>query len=61
MFNCSEGWEKLGLYEYYKVKNAAKKQREDEIKSGIKERTRSPSPLIIEKPKPKKVNRRCYK
>lgn len=59
--NFSEGWEKLGLYEYYKVKNAAKKQKEEEIKNGLREKSRSPSPIILPKPVPKKVNKRCYR
>ncbi|XP_065359706.1 calcium homeostasis endoplasmic reticulum protein [Calliphora vicina] len=57
----NEGWEKLGLYEYYKVKNAARKQKEEEIKDGVRERSRSPSPIIMAKPVPKKVNKRCYR
>jgi len=58
---CSEGWEKLGLYEYYKVKNAARKQKEEEIKDGIREKSRSPSPIVLEKPLPKKSNKRVYR
>lgn len=57
----SEGWEKLGLYEYYKVKNAARKQKEEDIRNGIREKSRSPSPIVREKPKPKKINKRCYR
>lgn len=56
---CSEGWEKLGLYEYYKVKNAARKQKEEEIKNGTRIKSRSPSPIVLEKPK--KINKRCYR
>lgn len=57
----TEGWEKLGLYEYYKVKNAARKQKEEEIKDGIREKSRSPSPIVLEKPLPKKSNKRVYR
>ncbi|KAH8380124.1 hypothetical protein KR009_009098, partial [Drosophila setifemur] len=57
----NEGWEKLGLYEYYKVKNAARKQKEEEINNGTREKSRSPSPIVLEKPKPKKANKRCYR
>lgn len=57
----SEGWEKLALYEYYKVKNAAKKIKEDEIQQGIRERSRSPSPIVIEVAKPKRIKKRCYR
>lgn len=45
VFNFSEGWEKLGLYEYYKAKNAARKQKEEEIANGRRERSRSPTPI----------------
>lgn len=41
----SEGWEKLGLYEYYKAKNQAKKQKEDDIANGLREKSKSPSPI----------------
>ncbi|XP_061389593.1 calcium homeostasis endoplasmic reticulum protein [Musca vetustissima] len=57
----NEGWEKLGLYEYYKVKNAARKQKEEDIRNGVREKSRSPSPIVLEKPKPKKTNKRCYR
>ncbi|XP_017059048.1 calcium homeostasis endoplasmic reticulum protein isoform X2 [Drosophila ficusphila] len=57
----NEGWEKLGLYEYYKVKNAARKQKEEEIKDGVREKSRSPSPIVLEKPLPKKSNKRVYR
>ncbi|XP_053684254.1 calcium homeostasis endoplasmic reticulum protein [Sabethes cyaneus] len=40
-----EGWEKLALYEYFKVKNASRKQKEEEIESGLREKSRSPSPI----------------
>lgn len=42
---CSEGWEKLGLYEYYKAKNAARKMKEEAIAQGFREKSRSPSPI----------------
>uniref|UniRef100_A0A8D8RCX3 Calcium homeostasis endoplasmic reticulum protein n=1 Tax=Cacopsylla melanoneura TaxID=428564 RepID=A0A8D8RCX3_9HEMI len=47
----SEGWEKLGLYEYYRAKSCAKRQKEEEIESGRRERTPPPSPVIREKTK----------
>lgn len=56
-----EGWEKLGLYEYYKVKNAAKKIKEEEIEQGIRDKSRSPSPIILEPVKLKRVNKRRYR
>jgi len=56
-----EGWEKLGLYEYYKVKNAAKKQKEEEIQKGTREKSRSPTPVILEAPKQKRNNKRRYR
>jgi len=43
----SDGWEKLGLYEYYKAKHSAKKQKEDDIADNIRERSKSPSPIIL--------------
>ncbi|XP_021925651.1 calcium homeostasis endoplasmic reticulum protein isoform X2 [Zootermopsis nevadensis] len=42
----SEGWEKLGLYEYYRAKNAARKKKVDDILEGVRERSKSPSPVI---------------
>ncbi|XP_046423952.1 calcium homeostasis endoplasmic reticulum protein [Neodiprion virginianus] len=42
----SDGWEKLGLYEYYKAKNAARKRKEEDILSGLRQRSRSPSPIL---------------
>lgn len=42
----SDGWEKLGLYEYYRAKNNAKKRKEDDIAAGIREKSRSPSPIL---------------
>ncbi|KAI5711825.1 hypothetical protein M8J75_003386 [Diaphorina citri] len=47
----SEGWEKLGLYEYYRAKTCARRQKEEEIESGRRERTPPPSPVIREKTK----------
>jgi hypothetical protein len=41
----SEGWEKLGLYEYYKAKNAARKNKEEAIAHGRREKSRSPTPI----------------
>lgn len=41
----TEGWEKLGLYEYFKCKNSAKKNKEEKILRGVRERSKSPSPI----------------
>ncbi|XP_068630512.1 calcium homeostasis endoplasmic reticulum protein isoform X2 [Battus philenor] len=41
----NEGWEKLGLYEYYKAKNAARKRKEEDIAFGRREQSKSPSPI----------------
>ncbi|XP_013136213.1 PREDICTED: calcium homeostasis endoplasmic reticulum protein isoform X2 [Papilio polytes] len=41
----NEGWEKLGLYEYYKAKNAARKRKEEDIAQGRRQRSKSPSPI----------------
>ncbi|KAK9878642.1 hypothetical protein WA026_023092 [Henosepilachna vigintioctopunctata] len=53
----SEGWEKLGLYEYYKAKNNAKKDKEDQIANGMRLKSRSPSPVdipVVKEPSPPK-------
>ncbi|XP_066597695.1 calcium homeostasis endoplasmic reticulum protein isoform X2 [Prorops nasuta] len=42
----SDGWEKLGLYEYYKAKNAARKRKEEDIISGVRPKSKSPSPIL---------------
>lgn len=49
-FFFSEGWEQLGLYDYYKEKSQSVKRKETEINDGVRERSRSPSPVIIEPP-----------
>ncbi|CAG9763907.1 unnamed protein product [Ceutorhynchus assimilis] len=47
----SEGWEKLGLYEYYKAKNHARKEKEEAIRAGLREKSRSPSPIVLKQEK----------
>lgn len=42
----SDGWEKLGLYEYYKAKNSARKRKEEDIAAGIRQKSKSPSPIL---------------
>ncbi|XP_034935735.1 calcium homeostasis endoplasmic reticulum protein isoform X2 [Chelonus insularis] len=42
----SDGWEKLGLYEYYKAKNAARKRKEEDIQAGLRPKSRSPTPIL---------------
>ncbi|XP_047368884.1 calcium homeostasis endoplasmic reticulum protein isoform X1 [Vespa velutina] len=42
----SDGWEKLGLYEYYKAKNSARKRKEEDIVAGIRQKSKSPSPIL---------------
>ena len=59
----SEGWEKLGLYEYYRAKNQARKRKEEDIIQGLREKSRSPSPIYRppsreKSPTPKKRYRR---
>ncbi|XP_017771820.1 PREDICTED: calcium homeostasis endoplasmic reticulum protein isoform X2 [Nicrophorus vespilloides] len=56
----SEGWEKLGLYEYYKAKNLAKKEKDEQIDGGLREPSRSPSPVIIVQEKSPSPPRRRY-
>lgn len=46
----SEGWEQLGLYDYYKEKSQSVKRKEMEITEGMREQSRSPSPVLIEPP-----------
>lgn len=41
----TDGWEKLGLYEYFKIKNSMRKQKEEAIARGDRERSKSPSPI----------------
>ncbi|XP_050669104.1 calcium homeostasis endoplasmic reticulum protein isoform X2 [Leptidea sinapis] len=41
----NEGWEKLGLYEYYKAKNAARKNKDEAITQGRRQKSKSPSPI----------------
>ena len=57
-----EGWEKLGLYEYFKIKNSARKQKEEGLSKGDRERSKSPSPIPESFIKlPKKQKRREYR
>ncbi|XP_059487556.1 calcium homeostasis endoplasmic reticulum protein isoform X2 [Neocloeon triangulifer] len=56
----SEGWEKLGLYEYYRAKLTAQRAKEDEISMGVREMSRSPSPIIRERSKSRSPPRRRY-
>lgn len=58
----AEGWEKLGLYEYFKVKNSVRKQKEEEIAKGGRDKSNSPSPIpdSLTKP-PKKLKKRMYR
>lgn len=57
----SDGWERLALYEYYKVKNSAKKVKEEEIQQGIREKSRSLSPIAIELAKNPISKKRRYR
>ncbi|XP_055619034.1 calcium homeostasis endoplasmic reticulum protein [Toxorhynchites rutilus septentrionalis] len=57
-----EGWEKLALYEYFKVKNASRKQKEEEIEKGVRDRSQSPDPVEQELLKiTKKTKKRVYR
>lgn len=51
----------MALYEYYKIKNGAKRIKEEEMQQGLRERSRSPSPIIIEVAKPKRIKKRSYR
>lgn len=59
----TEGWEKLGLYEYFKVKNAVRKQKEEAIARGEREKTKSSSPIpeAITKSSKKQKRQRIYR
>lgn len=57
----ADGWEKLGLYEYYKAKNAARKKKEEEIAEGIREKSRSPTPIKREKSRSRSPKRKRYR
>nr|XP_024217822.1 calcium homeostasis endoplasmic reticulum protein [Halyomorpha halys] len=55
----SDGWEKLGLYEYFRAKISARKQKEKDIEDGLRELSRSPSPVkswqeVTRSPPPKR-------
>lgn len=61
-FCFSDGWEKLGLYEYYKAKNLARKQKEDDIANNIREKSKSPSPIVLPSQKEKSpVRKKRYR
>lgn len=56
-----EGWEKLGLYEYFKTKNAFRKQKEEAIERGERKKSNSPSPIPEHFTRhPKKSKKRVY-
>lgn len=58
----TEGWEKLGLYEYFKVKNAMRKVKEESILKGERPKSKSPSPIPEALTKPvKKQKKRVYR
>lgn len=58
----NEGWEKLGLYEYFKMKNSIRKQRDEEVMRGERERSRSPTPIPPMLTKPvRKIRKRVYR
>lgn len=55
----SDGWEKLGLYEYFRAKMAARKKKEQDIEQGLREASRSPTPVkswqeVTKSPPPKR-------
>ena len=58
----TEGWEKLGLYEYFKIKNAMRKQKEEAIAKGERPKSKSPSPIPESFTKAsKKLKKRVYR
>lgn len=57
----TEGWEKLGLYEYFKTKNSFKKTKDEAIARGGRARSKSPSPIPITMTRPvKRQKKRIY-
>ncbi|XP_068208038.1 calcium homeostasis endoplasmic reticulum protein-like isoform X2 [Palaemon carinicauda] len=50
LVQLGEGWEQLGLYDYYKDKSQSVKRKEMDITEGVREKSRSPSPVVIEPP-----------
>ena len=55
------GWEKLALYEYFKIKNSVRKQKEEAIAKGEREKSKSASPIPESMTKPvKKQKKRVY-
>ncbi|KAF7279182.1 hypothetical protein GWI33_007591 [Rhynchophorus ferrugineus] len=57
----SEGWEKLGLYEYYKAKSQAKAEKEEAIKAGLRAKSKSPSPVVLKSEKENTPPKRRYR
>lgn len=58
----TEGWEKLGLYEYFKMKNMIRKQKEEAIAKGERAKSKSPSPIPESMTRPtKKQKKRVYR
>lgn len=59
----SEGWEKLGLYEYYRAKSIAKQQKVEDIASGVRAKSRSVSPIVRPKSRSRSplLNRKRYR
>lgn len=58
----TEGWEKLGLYEYFKIKNQVRKLKEESIAKGEREKSKSLSPIPESMTKPiKKQKKRVYR
>lgn len=43
----TEGWEKLGLYEYFKTKNSFRKTKDEAIARGDRAQSKSPSPIPV--------------
>lgn len=57
----TEGWEKsTGLYEYFKIKNSVRKQKEEAIIAGERQMSKSPSPGLSTIRQSKKQKRRVY-
>ena len=52
-----QGWEKLGLYEWSREKQAAIKKKHDDIASGVREKSATPEPTVIRDSSPEEEQR----
>ena len=53
-----EGWERLGLYEWSREKQAAVKKKADDIASGVRKRSPTPEPEVSRDSSPESAEQR---